>query len=380
MNFRSKETKILQKHPVRFYKIVALGFLSITIILFVLIMLMSSKRATVIVLTKDDSIEVSGTLHINSDEGNSRIEGDVVTSSIKISETFEPTGTREEIGTSTGIITIHNEGPTDQPLVIKTRFLTEDGILFRLTKGVIVPANGTLDAQVYADKEGPESDIPPSQFSIPGLSQARQKIVYGVSAESMTGGKQLVGVLTTDDLSAAEKVIKDKLLEKGEQQLETQNEERKGAFELSDVHIISNAQTDTEVSEFTLTGTATIVGAFYDQDSVKEFAKRLLQTYSVDDISIIKSSDTDPVVELKEYDLEKNTASLDIKYTGFATLDTESKQLDKLIFYGKTADEVRRYLLSLPHVYGVETEFKPRWIHTVPHVADHVTIIVKNVE
>jgi len=103
-------------------------------------------------------------------------------------------------------------------------------------------------------------------------------------------------------------------------------------------------------------------------------------TRAIDDAEIIYPSEEPPAVLLSEYDLDKGTANLDVTYTGVATLNPESKQLQKLMFFGKTKDELRRYLLSLDHVYGVEVNLRPLWTQTVPHVADHINVVVKKVE
>ena len=47
-------------------------------------------------------------------------------------------------------------------------------------------------------------------------------------------------------------------------------------------------------------------------------------------------------------------------------------------FFGKNKDEVRRYVLSLDNVYSVDIKYSPAWMQTVPHVADHVSVVIKN--
>ncbi len=65
---------------------------------------------------------------------------------------------------------------------------------------------------------------------------------------------------------------------------------------------------------------------------------------------------------------------------GVVTLNPESKQLDKTVFFGKSAVEIRRYLLPIQHIQNVDIEFRPVWMRTVPPIADHVNVIIKEVE
>jgi hypothetical protein len=379
MNFRRKQTTVQTDHPIRFYKIVALTFLVITLILFGVVVFMSSKRATITITTKAEPIEVRGNVGINDSSEAVHVSGSVATTTVSVSRLFQPTGSRKEDGVATGIITIHNNTGADQPLVATTRFINEDNVLFRLKERVTAPANGTVDAEVYADEEGPQGEIGPSRFTIPGLSLAKQEDIYGVSDVAMTGGTRTIGILSSADIEKAEVALRDELLEEGKA-LFAKTPDMLGVFELSDFSAKADAEVGTEVAGFTLSGNAIVTGILYDADDVQGYADTLLQTRAIDDASIIKPADVPPAVRLVQTDLEKGTATLEIINTGTATLNPDGKQLDKIMLYGKTKDEVRRYLLSLSHVFGVEVDFKPAWMRTVPHVADHVRVVVKNIE
>jgi hypothetical protein len=380
MNFRRQQTRVQTEHPVRFYKIVALTFLVITVILFGVIVFMSSKRTTVTISTKAELMEVTGSVAVNGENELASISGQVTTSTLQFSQLFQPTGTRQEDGLAVGTITIHNETSADQPLVATTRFLTEDGVLFRLKDRITSPANGTIEAEVYADQEGVAGNIGPSRFTIPGLSSAKQEVIYGVSDAAMTGGVRTIGILTEVDIDSAKQVMRDQFLESGKSYVAKNFPDMKSVLALDNIDITSDTEARKEVSGFTLTGTALLTAVLVDAAELKNYAEQLLETRAVDDVSTLQPSDVPPAVSLVEYNASDNTAVLEIVYTGIAALNPESKQLDKMMLYGKTKDEVRRYLLSLSHVYGVDIEFRPAWMRTVPHVADHVKIIVKNIE
>lgn len=380
MNFKRKQTAVEKDHPVRFYKIVALTFLVITLVLFGTIVFMSSKRAVITVTTKAESIEVQGTIGVNTDQKGAMIPGVVVTTTVSGEQLFQPTGTRTEDGVATGVITVHNETAATQPLVATTRFLNEDGVLFRLKHRVTVPANGTIEADVYADQEGPESEIGPSRFIIPGLSAAKQDVIYGTSEEAMTGGTRTIGVLSDTDVENARTALRDRLLEDGKAALLESHPDTQGVFRLDQFAAKPDAEIGTEVSGFTLAGDGVLSGVLYDAAALGQYADDLLQTRSVDNASIIKPADAPPAVSLASVDTASGTAALDVVYSGIATLNPDGNQLDKLMFFGKTKEEVRRYLLSLGHVFGVDIEFRPAWMRTVPHVADHIRVVVKHVE
>ncbi len=111
-----------------------------------------------------------------------------------------PTGERDTTPQKAkGTITIYNEfSSKTQPLVKTTRFLSEDGVLFRLVKNVIVPGlvrkgdkiiPGKLDVLVVADDSGKTSNIKATKFSIPGFrGTGKEDKIYAISEKNMSGG------------------------------------------------------------------------------------------------------------------------------------------------------------------------------------------------
>ena len=125
------------------------------------------------------------------------VKGAVVTGTLHKTKTFIPTGTgaKKIEGFAKGNLTITNKTSISQSLVATTRFLSKEGVLFRLEKSVIVPANGSVVASVYADKIGASGNIPASHFTIPGLSPVKQASIYADSTVAFTGGEQAIAVV-----------------------------------------------------------------------------------------------------------------------------------------------------------------------------------------
>jgi len=378
MTPRRKETNLDGGQSVRFYKIVALSFLFLTIALLAIIVFMSSKQATITVITKPESVEINSTLEINS-EGEDN-NGQVVTTEIELEKTFKPKSTKEEISLAVGFVTLHNEKEYAQPLVATTRLLSSDGVLFRLKNRVTVPAQGIVDAEVYADEDGKKSEIGPTKFTIPGLREDTQEFIYATSEQFMKGGVRTYGVLTSQDLKNAEEELIEEMKKEGIKKLSGLYPESKGVFSVTQHEVDTDIKTDEEIEDFQLSGKATIVGVFYNEDEILTVAKKGLERRVIGDIEKVSPCDSEPTITLGDYDLDNKTAVLNVFYAGLVELDPESKQLQKMLFFGKTKDEVRRYLLSLDHVQGVEIKFNPAWMLSVPHVAEHVNVVVKKVQ
>jgi len=123
-----------------------------------------------------------------------------------------------------------------------------------------------------------------------------------------------------------------------------------------------------------------VVAVFYDEAKITDLIKQELSKKVVGESEILNYNDSGILIKLADINLEENQATLKITSSGLIELNPESSQIQKIIFFGKTKDEIRRYLLSLDHVSSVEIKFSPVWMHTVPHVAEHVNVVVKKVE
>ncbi|MBN1585328.1 pilus assembly protein PilM [Candidatus Uhrbacteria bacterium] len=156
-------------------------------------------------------------------------------------------------GRSEGTITIVNTDDRPYDFVATTRFVTEDGILFRLKFGAAIPANGEVDAAVVADQAGAEYDIGPSRFTVPGLSAELQSLIWGESRAAMTGGSGMAKVVTEADLAKAKADIFEDL-------------EREALADLGEIAgedgvILSDLMTSEEVS-FTAPKVGDLAGGF----------------------------------------------------------------------------------------------------------------------
>lgn len=114
-------------------------------------------------------------------------------------------------GKASGVIKIVNTTSSGYTFVATTRFLSSKGVLFRLKRATAIPANGSVEAEVAADKTGAEGDIGPDKFTIPGLSADLQPLVWGESSAAMTGGASTTKAVTVSDLAAAKADLAEKL-------------------------------------------------------------------------------------------------------------------------------------------------------------------------
>lgn len=374
-------TKLVPEPSVGFYRTIAGTFLVVALVLLGIIIFFTSKKATIVVVAKTDNKNVNLDISVaQQTTGGAAIVGLVTTTEFKWSQKYFPTGNKTAQGLAVGLVTLYNETGAAQPLVKTTRLLTPAGVLFRLSDRVVVPANGQITASVYADQPGASGNIGPSKFTIPGLNAEKQKVIYADSAKDMAGGVRTVGVLTADDLKAAESDYVEKV-----KQAITGSLAQTGSFNQKLVFVPSHSVTadrkaGEEITEFNLVGTNTVVIVFYNSDDLKSVLGKEISSRIDASTEKVLSVSKEPQVSLASYDLEKQKARFSVYQDVLVTLDANADKLAAVNFFGKNKDEIERYVFGLGHVVGVDVKFSPSWMRSAPAVADRVQVIVKNVQ
>ena len=370
--------------PVRFYKAVAITFLVLTLGLLGMIAFMSAKRTDITIVTKAEPVDVSFPVEIGT-AADGAVAGAVSSTIITFEQSFTPrTTTTTASGPANvgGTVTLINDSDTDQPLVATTRLLAPNNVLYRMSKGVTVPAKGTTVVEVYADKKEAANNLnSPVQFTIPGLAEARQKEVYAKSTSKLTAtGERQVGIVTTEDISSAMASFNEALKEKAKTLAQAKFPGTEAVGYVAQSTPEASAKIGDTVDSFKVFGKATLVLASFKSQDLAGSATAMLNRKIVDNNDVLESASSQPSVTFENFDAAKNALTLRVTQTGTVNLDQNSTKLQKQVFFGKSEEEVRRYVMSIDHVESVEMKFRPLWNKTVPQVADHVKITIKQVE
>lgn len=377
-----QETQMAPEPSVKFYKIIALSFLALTIVLLGVVIFMTSKKAAITVVAKADAKRIDLSVEVGRVpvEGKA-IEGYVKSESFYWSEVFHPTGNKTVVSQATGEVTLYNKTGADQTLVKTTRLLTAGGVLYRLSDRVTVPANGSIKTKVYADQPGSASEIGPSAFTIPGLNPDKQKVIYADSSEPMKGGMTQVGILSADDLKNAEAGFAEKAKAAylasagsgsgaGSQQIIT----------IAGSMVKSDHKAGEEVGAFTISGTSTLIVVSYNGNDLEQLINANVNGRLNAGTEKFLSINKKPEVTISSFDLAKGTAELSVHQDALVTLDSSADSLSAGNFMGRSKDDIQRYVMGLDHVASVNVEFSPGWMMNAPSVPERVKVVVQNVQ
>ncbi|MBU4350814.1 hypothetical protein L6250_01360 [Candidatus Parcubacteria bacterium] len=149
-------------------------------------------------LNTDQKVQINKEIK-TVDALNHLLPGRIIIGEQTFSKEFKATGKAVKEVKAEGIIRIYNDYSTaSQTLVATTRFVSDEGKLFRLVEATVVPGQtmekgklvpGTIDVLIRADAAGPDYNIGTSTFSIPGFAGTpRYTSFYARSSTAMTGG------------------------------------------------------------------------------------------------------------------------------------------------------------------------------------------------
>lgn len=365
--------------PVRFYKVIALSFLFLTILLLGVVIFITSKRATITILTKQDTETVTFNAVVGG-AGSKTIPGLVTSTLFSFSKEFSPTGNKQIEDNAKGTVTLYNKTSAAQTLVKTTRLLSEDGVMLRLSMAATIPAKGEVKAEVYADQKGVKGNIGPSKFTIPGLNAEKQKVIYAESKEALTGGLRTVGVLSAEDIASAkneyEKEAEDAFLKS----LSEAGQGIERAVKAVAVNTVVDRVSGEEVSSFKVSGTSTMVVAEYRASDLTRLVNAEVASKVISGTERYISLSGAPVVALSSADLQNDSATLSVREEVALTLDANSEKLSSEHFFGKSKDEISRYVMGLDHVANVDVKFSPAWVLSAPAVADRISVVVRSVK
>lgn len=381
----------------RLFRNIAVTFVLITVAVIGVALWTSSVRATIVVKAKRLPVNLDTILEIASVPATGQIKGRVVSGSFVESKEYPietttstvPVAPAQPIKT-TGRVRITNTNSKDQPLVATTRLLTSDGKLYRLSKGVTVPAGGTAEVDAASDQPGSQFEVPVgTKFTIPGLWDQLQKMIYAESITSFAMGNSPSGgprrILTADALARAQQELYATALDRAKQSLNVEAGAPADWYAVYDV-AGSSKQSNTAVGQdadkFLAQVKINVTAVFFPKEDVEAYVRTRLNEKLAEGYVLSESTGTTPgqldaSFRLESVDTAKSVARLSISAEGQSQLSKNSQTLKKDLIVGLPADEVIRKWSALDGVDQVDITLQPSWVHRLPSMKDKIELIIQ---
>lgn len=321
-----------------------------------------------------------------------KIRGKFFSSTEETTRMFPTTGKDQIVAKAQGTLTIFNAfSAKPQALVATTRFAAPDGKIFRLVKAVTVPGATLTDGstkpasiavEVQADAPGPQYNIGPTDFTIPGFKGTLKFTgFYAKSYASMKGGAEgHTAVVTEDDLANARRVLREELTEVLAEKLKqsllqgwtTLPESTK--YEI--IAATPSASPGTAADNFQMRFKLALVAMSYPQAELETVMKERLKVAALD----IPSEMSDIHIE----NIRAGEARLDESkqlFSGLVKATVKIKaRLDgatlKQEILGKGETALKDYLRDHKSIQTVKVTFWPFWVKRVPRRENLVTLTI----
>ena len=309
------------------------------------------------------------------------------------SEDFPATGNASNEGRATGSIVVYNKSDPVKPLTFKegTHFMSDSGKIFITYQKVVVPAGkksgskitpGSVQINVEAVEGGNDYNIPPSNFSIPGLKgTSYYYTVYATSSADMSGGYAgKVKKITADDIQTAKDTLSQRT--KSDVVADLRNE-------IPDDYIVLDSAVFSEIiSASTEAKVGTVVDNFnyqvvaksstlaFKKADIDEFAKKYIISQMPEGRTLVKNPEITYSTGLVDVSEGRATLNLDFSSGTYQSIDKNSTGLSLL---GKNISQIEQTINSSmgENVSKVDVKFWPFWVKAAPKSQKAVNIEIK---
>ena len=372
------------------------GFLLALICVISLTAVFVLPKAEVTVTPKKEM--VSADLEVQSSIEQAKLEADKqvipsreVEEKVQDEREFMATGTaRSSSGGGnrvTGSIAVYNEfSSANETFVPKTRFMTEDGLVFRSVTSVRIPGYtksggkvvpGRTVIEVIADKEGDEYLVAEGQkLSVPGLQGGdRYGKIYAMVEEPMEKpGAEGEKTVTAADIKKAREELQLSLEEKGKALLMERSDGFKAheqSVVLEGIKFESSKAVGAGVETFTVKAEAVARGVVYNTKDLESVGEAYLVERARENTELAGALTAE--VRATRYDKVRKSATMDVHVEKEGVKKLDSAELKKNIL-GLSGEEARDKLKSLEDVSDAEINLWPFWVKNIPQAEDKLQI------
>ncbi|NQT49661.1 hypothetical protein HQ571_03125 [Candidatus Kuenenbacteria bacterium] len=365
------------------YKKIVLGFVIVTVLLVGIILYFSASRAVIKVQPIGSSVETDFVSDVVSDgavEG-SALQGVLFETEVEGAGNGVATGTMILEGNAIGKVTLINQRADAQSLVKTTRLLTADGILIRLMESVNIPANGQLEADVYADDPNSFDELQPTKFTIPGLWEGLQSQVFAESKGVLKSTGDSVKIIQDADIKKAKTDLTEVLYNKGIEEFKKQLPSMDYVTLVVSKTVVEetvDAEVGAQQDTFEVSSKLQLVMIGLDPNKVVEMAGDRLQQVVPQGQELLNLSMDKFSYKVQNFDNEKKTANVKVHVAGEAVIKADSQIFQKDKMVGLSPKGVELYLANYSEIESVSVELSPFWVKKVPKLKDHINIVIVN--
>lgn len=366
------------------YRKIALTFFVISILLFIGIFYFTYRKVVIKIdpayelASKEFIVDIKERPEASKNELKGRILQEILEGNFEYNVESETEEIKDEV---TGMIKIINNSARGQTLVATTRFLRDDGLLFRLKKYVKVPAEGSIEAEIYADdSKKVTEEVEPSKFTIPGLSENLQKLIYAETYEPIKPNIQKIKIVFEDDLAKAKeealKNLSKEALVRFAKNIKTSEKLLPNSIDKEIVEFKVDKEKEEKAEKLNSHLKVKFTTVLFDEEELFKLAQSNLESTLPEGKKLTEIVKESFLYSIEKYDLEGNVANLRVLIASKMSVSAENEIFAKEKIEGLTQEEALSYLKSFKEIKDVSIEFSPKWWRRIPRLKNAIKIII----
>ncbi|MFA5187987.1 MAG: hypothetical protein WC460_01350 [Patescibacteria group bacterium] len=362
--------------PLSIYKKIALTFIILTVILIGVIFYFTLTYAYITIYPKQDEVKTDFNFAIVEDDKaispeQGIFQGKIVEQIIQGEKLFVTTGKKQIVGDTVGEVKIINNLAKTQTLVATTRLLTADNILYRLKTRVDIPAKGSAVVAVYPDDAAKPLAKAGAKFTIPGLSQSVQELVYAENSQDFMASGQFVAAISQEEL---DKAVADYSDELAQQALTAEDKDKTKVLSKEILEKSFDQKAGDEDLNYHLTLKIKVSGVIFTGQAIKDYAVAQLNNLVTQDKQLVSNTSDQLVYEIKKLDFTGKIAQIKSSVSGTEIISQNSPILNRDKFVKLNQEDIQSYLGNFQQIERTDVSFFPVWAKKAPYFQDHIII------
>lgn len=376
------------KNPhLNLYKRIAVIFAILAVLILGILFYTSFTSVKIVIVANQEKINNNVILDVygeknpqQSSTNNPSLKGSVGSINVTDNKSYPATGSKAVNADVTGKVILYNNYTKNQPLVASTRLLSPEGKLFRIKSTVNVPAGGSVEVEVYADKPGPDMVLEPTRFTIPGLWAGLQKQIFGESKEKMQSDSQSKHSVTQEDIDSAVKNIREGIMEKAKSDIEaSQKDFDKVLFIIDEASLSTkvDAEAGEEKESFSVAIDAPVKYAAFKNAEALELIKQKYKASMPSDKELVSLDGATASFSINTCNTAEEAASITASFEGKVVSRLGDKLVDKKRVTSKSNKQIEDYLRSQPDIISYTITYSPSFIRRAPSLSDRIHVETK---
>lgn len=386
----SKEN--LKVRPKKTYRKYTIGFIAISMIVVLVLVLVVLPSATVNVYAKSQivsrDIDIIADVNANNiDSAKLTIPATAVNETQNISSDFQTLGKREVGSKSQGRIAIYNL--TGSPITLRagTTTLTAGSktYVFNADQNLIRSVSGPNDtnppvADIVAVDGGEGSNLPAGtrlEITNQAFGSQPERLYAKTVSQVIGGSSRFISVVTSDDIKTAQEQLTQKVVDTVNQELK--NDSRmivNGSYTVSVSSFGTDKPEGTESPTFSASAQVSITGLAINENELKQMVRQRLML-SLGDTKTLQDPSNDKVVyRTKNIDGTNGIMQLSLNYESVAIPNIDTNNLKNQLA-GKSKAEAAELILSNPDIDKTEITVQPAWQSSIPRFTSKIKLELK---